>query len=75
MYGCFNISMVVKRQLTEFSLFTVVAGFIPARFRIGKMPLMPKILKLMTLTQIISNGYKRLIWKLFIVTNQFCISK
>jgi len=32
----FNISMVVNRQLTEFSLFTVEAGFIPARFRIGK---------------------------------------
>jgi len=28
--------MVVKRQLTEFSLITVGAGFIPARFRIGK---------------------------------------
>jgi len=36
MDGCFNVSTVVKRQLTEFSLFTVGAVFIPARFRIGK---------------------------------------
>jgi len=36
MDGCFNISMVVKRQLTKFSLFTAGAGLIPSRFRIGK---------------------------------------